>query len=452
MTNTLPPPQAMEAEQAVLGAILKDAEALNETLSLIEEPSVFYSPKHQIVYKAIIEVNCKAEPVDIVTVSNHLMAGGQLDKIGGRTYLVDLVESVISTANTVNHCKIILDKYVARRLIQTCNEIARSCYAVEQPVDELLTEAGEAIYNLEHQRDNHEGWSMSRLAMAHMDLIEQRQSGEHLKRVVATWPTIDQTTGGLRPKQLYIIGAAKKMGKSTFASTVALNAMLRQKKKVVMFSLEMGGTEIYERFMSNASRIEQVKLRDGNLSDDEADVYALTMGELSGLTGYVDDTAGLTPSRLRAKLSKYTRKLGGCDLVVVDYLHLMTSEKGENRTQEVAHISRSLKRIAMDMDVPVLALAQLNRGPDQRHDDHRPRMSDLIDSGMVEADADQVWLLYRPAYYNKNEDPTILELNIAANRSGETKTIPMRWFPERSCVEGVAETYHVERTEGVCLG
>ena len=422
--DKLQPPQALEAEQAVLGAALKDKEALNETIEVIDNPEIFYSPKHQIIYRGILNLYEQSEPCDITTLSDHLMKGGQLEKIGGRVYLVDLVESVVSTANTKNHAYIVLDKFLLRRLIQTSNEIARSCYAMEQPVDDLLDYAEQNVFTISERRLRKGFRSIKDLLPSTYDEIERLQSGDSsLVGIKSGFSDLDILTNGLHKGDLVIVAGRPSMGKTALALNIAEHVAVKLEKPVGVFSVEMSDEQLALRMLCSRAGVSQQRLRAGKLSDQEWSNLATKGGVLHNAPIYIDDSPGLSSLELRAK-ARRLKAQSNAELIIVDYIQLVhASGRYENRQQEIATISRGLKSLAKELDVPVVACSQLSRQVEQRGGDKRPQLSDLRESGALEQDADVVAFIYRDELYHKDENNPNkgkAELIVAKQRNGPT--------------------------------
>lgn len=438
--DKLQPPQALEAEQAVLGAALKDKEALNETIEVIDNPEIFYSPKHQIIYRGILNLYEQSEPCDITTLSDHLMKGGQLEKIGGRVYLVDLVESVVSTANTKNHAYIVLDKFLLRRLIQTSNEIARSCYAMEQPVDDLLDYAEQNVFTISERRLRKGFRSIKDLLPSTYDEIERLQSGDSsLVGIKSGFSDLDILTNGLHKGDLVIVAGRPSMGKTALALNIAEHVAVKLEKPVGVFSVEMSDEQLALRMLCSRAGVSQQRLRAGKLSDQEWSNLATKGGVLHNAPIYIDDSPGLSSLELRAK-ARRLKAQSNAELIIVDYIQLVhASGRYENRQQEIATISRGLKSLAKELDVPVVACSQLSRQVEQRGGDKRPQLSDLRESGALEQDADVVMFIYRPEFYlsaDERKNPAnhdligAAEVIVAKQRNGPTGTVHLTFQKE----------------------
>ncbi len=431
-TEQLQPPQSVEVEQAVLGSILKDPEAINRVVDVIQDPRDFYAPRHQMIFQAALDLYSRSEPVDITTIVSRLQDREQLDKVGGRVYLVELVEQVASTGNVASYAGIVLEKSVLRRLIETSNEILRSCYAVEKPADELLDQAEANIFNISESRLRQGFVPVKNLIDSTMEKIDSMQVSEGgLSGMRTGFPDLDATTLGLHNGELIVIAGRPSMGKTALAMNIAENVATREKdpKTVGMFSIEMSKEALVLRMLCGRARLNQHKVRAGRLSDPEWRKLPLAGNALSNAPILVDDSPTLSPLEMRAK----TRRLKaqhGLDLIIVDYIQLMHSNtRVENRQQEISLITRNLKALAKELDIPVVALSQLSRAVEQRGGEKRPQLADLRESGAIEQDADLVLLLYREELYRSHldrNDPKYLEVQgqaeviVAKQRNGPT--------------------------------
>lgn len=448
----LQPPQSLEAEQAVLGAIMKDSEAINSVLDVFESPMHMYHRRHQTVFSVCIDLYNRSEAIDITTVSEELIKLGQLDQAGGRVYLVDLVESIASTANVASHANIILEKSLLRRMINTSNEIARSCYTLEQPVNELLDRAETDIFEISEMRLKHgfiEFKGLVKQALESIDQMSLEDGG--LQGLSTGYPRIDEMTLGMHKGELIIIAGRPSMGKSALALNIAESLATKSKKRVGVFSIEMSKEQLVFRMLCGRAKLNQQKLRSGKLKQEEWPRLTIAGNVLSEAPIYIDDSPTLSPLELRAK-ARRLKKQHNIDLIIVDYLQLMHSHsRQENRQQEIAMISRSLKALAKEIDIPVIAISQLSRQVEQRGKERIPQLSDLRESGAIEQDADVVMFVYRPEFYltreermeeqGKSAEETKLgkaQIIIAKQRNGPTGTIDLVWLGEFARFENLA--------------
>ncbi|MCK4373221.1 MAG: replicative DNA helicase [candidate division Zixibacteria bacterium] len=446
--DSLQPPQSLEAEQAVLGCILKDVMALHEVVEILTEETVFYSPKHQMVYRAVLELYKRSEPCDITTVSNALLKDDKLTRLGGRVFLVELVEGVAATANAAHYAEIVFDKFLLRRTIEITSEISRSCYRLEQPVSELLDQAEAGIFGLSEKRLRRGFTPISQLIPSTFDQIEQLQSPDSsLVGLKTGFTDFDIMTNGMHKGELIIIAGRPSMGKSALVMNIAEHVAIEHGKTVGVFSVEMSAEALSLRMLCGRARISQQKLRAGKLRDEEWPRLTRAGGPLSKAAIYIDDSPGLTSLEMKAK----ARRLKGqhdVDLIIIDYIQMVQgSGRWENRQQEIAAISRGLKTLAMELEIPVIACSQLSRQVEQRGGDRRPVLSDLRESGAIEQDADVVAFVYRPELYFSHlekTDPKYLEaegkaeLIVSKQRNGPTGVVRLAFVKEFARFENLA--------------
>jgi replicative DNA helicase len=445
------PPQAIEAEQEVLGSILKDSEAINQAIEVLENEAHFYLPKHQIIYRTIIDLYNSSEPCDITTVADSLLKQGQLEKIGGRVYLVELVEKVVSTAHITAHANIVLERSVLRRLIQTSNEIIQSCYTLDQPVDNLLDLAETNIFNISESRLRKGFVPLKTLITETFEQIENIQSGEgYTDGIMTDFTALDIMTQGLHNGDLVIIAGRPSMGKSAIAMNIAESVAIKQKKSVGIFSIEMSKEQLALRLLCGRARISQQKIRSRKLNDEELGRLTRAGGAISLADIYIDDSPTLTSLEMRAK-ARRLKAQHDVSLIVVDYIQMMqASGRYENRQQEIAIISRNLKALAKELEIPVIAISQLSRMVEQRGGEKRPQLSDLRESGAIEQDADVVMFVYRPEFYMSHldrNDPKYLEVEgkaeiiVAKQRNGPTGVAHLIFIKEFARFENQVESY-----------
>ncbi|MBD3404400.1 replicative DNA helicase [candidate division GN15 bacterium] len=435
--SRLQPPQSLDAEQSVLGAVLKDPEAVNRAVELLDSDSYFYSPRHQIIYKAVLELYNRNEPCDITTITHELTRHGQLDKIGGRVYLVELVEGVVSVSNVEAHASIVLEKSVLRRLIQASSDIMQRCYNGEQAVDDLLDEAEAGIFTISESRLRqgfvaiegpvHEVWR----EVENPDLARSALStGYH---------ELDRLTDGLRNGDLVVVAGRPSMGKTAFALNIAEHVAIESKKGIGIFSIEMSREQLVTRMLCGRAGVNQQKVRSQRLSDPEKRKLAMTAAKLSESPIFIDDSPLLSALEMRAK-ARRLKAQQDVGLIIVDYIQMMhASGRLENRQQEIAQISRSMKSLAKELNVPVIAISQLSRMVEQRGGDKRPQLADLRESGAIEQDADVVMFVYRPEFYLSHlekTDPKYMEVEgkaeiiVAKQRNGPTGVVQLSFRKE----------------------
>ncbi|MEW6413397.1 MAG: replicative DNA helicase [Candidatus Zixiibacteriota bacterium] len=450
-TDNLQPPQSLDAEQAVLGSLLKDAEAIGQAIEILDAPDNFYYPKHQAIYRAIIGLYDKGEPCDITTVSNALLKDGNLEKIGGRVYLVELVEGVASTANIAHHCNIVLEKAVLRKLIQTSNEIVRSCYAMEQPVDALLDSAEANIFSISESRLRKGFASIKDLMPSTFEQIENLQSDQSaLVGIKTGFTDLDTLTNGLHRGDLIIVAGRPSMGKSSLVMNMAEYIAVNLKKGVGVFSIEMSSEALALRMLCGRARVSQQRLRAGKLRKEEWPKLTVAGGSLSEAPIFIDDSPMLSSLEMRAK-ARRLKAQHDIGLIIVDYIQMMhASGRHENRQQEIASISRAMKVLAKEIDIPVIACSQLSRMVEQRGGEKRPQLSDLRESGAIEQDADVVMFVYRSEHYMSHvekTDPKYLEVEgkaeiiVAKQRNGPTGVVNLAFVKDFARFENLAAGY-----------
>ncbi len=446
--DNLQPPQSVETEQTVLGAILKDAEAIHQVVEILDSEVHFYSPKHQKIYRAVLDLYNRSEPCDITTVANELLKLGTLQDIGGRVYLVELVESVISTGNVATHAGIILEKSLLRRLISTSNEIVNSCYAMEKPVEDLLDQAESNIFYISESRLRQGFVPLKSLITSTFEQIESYQAGEQMTDgVLSGFTDLDVMTQGLRNGDLIIVAGRPSMGKSSLATNIAEHIALDLKKGVGLFSIEMSKEQLALRMLCSRSRISQQRLRSRKLSDEDLSRLTRAGGTLSTANIFIDDSPTLSSLEMRAK-ARRLKAQHNIELIIVDYIQMMhASGRYENRQQEIASISRSMKSLAKELDIPVIAISQLSRMVETRGGDKRPQLSDLRESGAIEQDADLVMFVYRPEFYLTSDDPKYREVEgqaeiiIAKQRNGPTGVVHLTFLKDFTRFENPAQTF-----------
>lgn len=421
-------PYNMEAEQAVLGSVLIDAESLAAAAEHLKSED-FYSESHKEIFSAILDIHTKGEPVDVVTLVEEIKNRGTLDKSGGIAYLTDLSMSVPSTANLKYYIKIVDEKSTLRRLISASNEIIKNCYQGQEELEYIIDQAEKKIFNLSQRHNSHQFYTMKEILLEVYSRIEELAKNKgRITGVPTGFTEFDHMTSGLNPAELILVAARPSMGKTSFVMNIAQYAALRARVPVAVFSLEMAKEQLAQRMLSSEANVELQKIRTGSL--DEADWLKLVRaaGPLSQAPIYIDDSPGINSMELRSKARRLKMERG-IGLVVLDYLQLMSGRgRVENRQQEISEISRSLKALARELKVPVVALSQLSRAPEARAG-HKPMLSDLRESGAIEQDADVVAFLYRDEYYNPDSDKkNIAEVIIAKQRNGPTGTVELVWL------------------------
>ena len=423
------PPNDIEAEQAIIGSMLTDKDAVISAIEVLK-PQDFYREDNKTIYKAILNLYSRSEPVDIITVRAELESMGKLDNVGGLEYLAELPEKVPTTANASKYIKIVEEKSTLRNLIKTANEIIELGYNPTEDVDDIMEGAEKKIFNIMQDKEQKSYSPLKDVLVESFTKLEELYNRkQHITGVPSGFTDLDYRTAGFHGSELILIAARPAMGKTAFALNIASNAALRANVPVAVFSLEMSKEQLVNRILSSESMVDSNKIRTGKLEEDDWSKLAETIGPLSEGEMYIDDTPGISITEIRAKCRKLKieKNIG---LVVIDYLQLIqgTGKRNGSREQEISEISRSLKILAKELDVPVIALSQLSRAAEQRPD-HRPMLSDLRESGAIEQDADIVMFLYRDDYYNQDsEKKNIAEVIIAKHRGGSTGTVELLWL------------------------
>ncbi|HEY9570108.1 MAG TPA: replicative DNA helicase [Metalysinibacillus sp.] len=422
------PPHNKEAEQSIIGAIFLQPESLIVASERLQ-PQDFYQTAHQQIFEVMLELSDKGSPVDVVTVSEVFAARKALEEIGGLGYLLDLSNAVPTAANVEYYADIVSEKSVLRRLIRTATKIVDDGYMREDEVGELLSDAERSIMEVANKRNASDFRHIEGVLHETFDNIEKmHQNKGDVTGISTGYVDLDKMTAGFQRNDLIIVAARPSMGKTAFALNIAQNAAVRSKQNVAIFSLEMGAEQLVMRMLCAEGLIDAQRLRTGSLENEDWSKLMLAIGSLSKSGIYIDDSPGLRVNEIRAKCRRLYQE-SGLDMILIDYLQLIqgSGRPGENRQQEVSEISRSLKALARELKVPVIALSQLSRGVEQRQD-KRPMMSDLRESGSIEQDADIVSFLYRDDYYNKEEDAPpndLIEIILAKQRNGPTGTVKL---------------------------
>lgn len=431
------PPQATDLEEAVLGAIMLEKDALATIIDIIR-PDAFYKDAHQIIFQAITKLFAKGEPIDILTVTNELRFSGELEAAGGPFYLAQITNRVASAANTEFHARIILQKFIQRELIRISSEIIQDAYEDTTDVFQLLDRAENQLFSVSENNMRRNYLDMQTLILEAKKRIEQAhtQSNDgHFSGVASGFTELDRITGGWQPSDLIIIAARPGMGKTAFVLTMARNAAIGTKTPVAVFSLEMSSIQLVTRLISAEAQLSGEKLRKGTLENYEWEQLNTKITPLIDAPIFIDDTPSLSIFELRAKCRRLKAQ-HNIQMVIIDYIQLMTAgiDRGSgNREQEISTISRSLKSLAKELNIPVIALSQLNRSVEQRPN-KKPLLSDLRESGAIEQDADMVVFIYRPEYYNQNVDESgaslagHAEVSIAKHRNGALADVKLRFI------------------------
>jgi len=415
------PPQDVIAEQSVLGGMLLSKDAISEVVEILRERD-FYRPAHELIYDAIIDLYSRGEPADPVTVSAELTKRGDLTRAGGAPYLHTLISSVPTAANASYYAKIIRERAIMRRLVEAGTKIVQLGYTVEGEVDDAVNAAQAEVHAVTERRSAEDYIQLSELLPAAFDEIEKISSGVMGEGVKSGFKDLDALTHGFHPGNMIVLAARPAVGKSTLGLDIARYASIHKGDTSVIFSLEMSRSEITMRMLSAEARVPLNNIRAGSLTDEEWARMARRMGEISEAPMFIDDSPNLSLMEIRAKARRLKQR-HNLKLIVIDYLQLMTSGKRvENRQQEVSEFSRQLKLLAKELNVPVIAISQLNRSPEQRSD-KKPMLSDLRESGSIEQDADVVILLHRDDLYDQQNRTGEADLIVAKHRNGPTRTI-----------------------------
>jgi replicative DNA helicase len=434
------PPHSIEAEEAVIGGILVDNTAVDRVLELVM-PDDFYREPHRKIMSAIIDLNTRMEPVDLVTLADALKSRNELQDVGGATYLAELVERVPTSANVGYYARIIKDKSVLRQLIRTTSEIAMRCYEASADVENFLDDAEHRVYAIAERKTRPSFFRVRDIVVESMKAVEQLyERRELVTGVPSGFTDLDRKTAGLQPGDLVIVAGRPSMGKTALALNIAEHAALEAKTGVAVFSLEMSKEQLVFRLLCSEARVDQSKVRAGFAAERDYPKLAIAAERLAEAPIYIDDTPALGVLELRAKARRLKREReANLGVIVVDYLQLMRGITSDSREQEISSISRSLKALAKELSVPVVALSQLNRQVESRAD-KRPVMADLRESGAIEQDADVILFLYRPWVYDpKNADEREAEIIIGKQRNGPTGTVPLTFFAEFTRFENRAD-------------
>ncbi len=423
------PPHDLEAEQAVIGSMLIDKDAVIAAMEILK-PEDFYREDNKAIYEAMLNLYSKSEPIDIITVKSELMSMGKFEKVGGTEYLAVLPDKVPLVENAEKYVKIVEEKAMLRNLIKTANEIIELGYDTTEEVEDIMEGAEKRIFNLLQNKDQ-KGYAAIKdvLVESFTQLEELYNRKEHITGVASGFTGLDYKTSGFHGSELILIAARPAMGKSAFVLNVATNAAIKAKTPVALFSLEMSKEQLVNRILCSEAMVDSNKVRTGKLEEEDWSKLAEAIGPLSEAEIYIDDTPGISITEIRAKCRKLKleKNIG---MVIIDYLQLIqgSTRKGGTREQEISEISRSLKILSKEIDVPVIALSQLSRAVETRPD-HRPMLSDLRESGAIEQDADIVMFLYRDDYYNEDsEKKGIAEVIIAKHRGGSLGTVDLLWM------------------------
>ncbi len=441
------PPHNMEAEQSILGGVLINNEAMNQIMDILA-PECFYREAHALIFQGMIDLYNNNEPIDLITLSQHLTQKNKLDKTGGVEYLTSLVEAVSTSAGIEYHADIVHDRYVRRKLLSECSTISESCLQNWHTTEELLDMAEQSIFDIAEEKISEGFSSMENVINESFKKLESVSAEDGFVTGITTgFVDFDRYTAGLQPSDMVIIAGRPSMGKTAFALNIGYNAALKTKKGVAVFSLEMSKMQLGMRLLGFEAQINAAKLRTGTLRDRDWTNLTHAASVLSELPLFIDDTSGIGVLDMKAKCRRLLKKTELC-MVIIDYIQLVQGRKSaESRQIEISEISRSLKALAKDLDVPVIALSQLNRKVEDRPN-KRPQIADLRESGAIEQDADVIAFIYRDEVYNPttDENRNIAEIIVAKQRNGPTGAFRLTFQKEFTRFRDYTEdqNYHQE--------
>lgn len=423
-------PHSLEAEQSVIGSMLMDSEAIVVAAEIVCGDD-FYGKQYGIVFDAMVELNDEGKPVDVVTLQNRLKEKDVPPEVSSLEFVRDLITAVPTSANIKHYAAIVAEKSLLRKLIRINEEIANACYTGKESTEAILEDTEKRIFDLIQKRNTGDFVPIRQIVMNAMEQIEKASKNKGNVTGIATgFIDLDYKTAGMQPSDLVLVAARPSMGKTAFVLNIAQHVAFKLNQSVAVFSLEMSKEQLVNRLFSLESKVNSQHLRTGNLSDNEWESLIESAGVIGQSNLIIDDTPGISISELRSKCRKYKLEYN-LQMIIIDYLQLMSgSGRSDSRQQEISDISRSLKALARELKVPVIALSQLSRAVEQRPD-HRPMLSDLRESGAIEQDADVVMFIYRDDYYNKDtERKGVAEIIIAKQRNGPIGTVELVWLPD----------------------
>lgn len=438
--NYLLLPQSQEAEQSVLGAILAQNDSLNKIVEILQSPDAFYRPAHQIIYSAILKIYEKNEAIDPITVSDYLTSTGKLEEVGGRYYLGLLLSHSPLAVNVEKYANIVVEKYLLRQIISIGSQISKIGY--EEPnAKNALERSEQLVYDLAQKKSGQSLTLIGSLVNDTWQRLEEREQHKgQLLGLDTGYYDLNALTSGFQKSDLIIIAARPSMGKTALALNIGLNSAVKYKKSIVVFSLEMSKEQVVQRMVCTQAGVDANRMRFGNLQESDWTKLGVAFGELGDSNIFIDDSPLMTVMEMKAKSRRLKAEIGKLDLVVVDYLQLMEGSRSDNRAQEISDISRGLKTLARELDVPVVALSQLSRAVEARQN-KRPMLSDLRESGSIEQDADIVMFIYRDEYYNSETvDKGTAEVQIAKQRNGPTGLVKLLFQPHITKFQSLAKT------------
>lgn len=421
------PPQNLEAERSVLGAMLLSSDAVGTAIEILQTDAadLFYSEAHQHVYAAMVSLYAKNQPIDVVTLKEQLTRDGRLEDVGGLAYIADLAGAVPTSANVDYYARIVLDSAVLRRMIATCTKLIGEAYNLPEDVNALLDTAEGEIFAIAEKRQLNPIHKVSQLLEDSINKIEELiKSRSGITGVATGYTKLDELTSGLQPSDMIVLAARPSVGKTAFSLNLASHAAIKDNKNVLIFSLEMAKEQLVQRLLCMEGMIDSTRLRTGFLAQSEFPKLTKAADKLSRASIFIDDTPNISVLDLRSKARRHAAQ-HGCDLIIIDYLQLMSSpRRGENRQVEIADISRSIKGLARELRVPVIALSQLSREA-EKDDTGAPKLSHLRESGAIEQDADVVMMLSRPPAHEQEISKNLIHLNLAKQRNGPTGRIEL---------------------------
>ena len=425
-------PHSVEAEQSVIGSMLMDKDAIIAASEIITAAD-FYQQQYGVMFECMVELFNEGAPVDLITLQNRLKEKDVPPEVSSLEFVRDIITTVPTSANVRSYANIVYEKSVLRKLIKVNEEIANTCYAGKEPLEQILAGTEKTIFDLLQNRNSGDFVPIRQVALNVLEMIETASKSQGTVTGIPTgFIDLDYKTSGMQPSDLVLIAARPSMGKTAFVLNLVDHVAVRKGLPCMIFSLEMSKEQLDNRMLAMESNVDAQKLRNGNLTDSDWDAVVEGIGVIGNSKMIIDDTPGISITELRSKCRKMKLEYG-LSMVIIDYLQLMTGSGGkssESRQQEISEISRSLKALAREINAPVIALSQLSRACETRTD-HRPMLSDLRESGAIEQDADVVMFLYRDDYYNKDTDtPNIAEVIIAKQRNGPIGTVNLLWQPE----------------------
>ena len=445
------PPHSVEAEQMILGCILIDEDSYVNIAGILHEAH-FYRKEHQTIFHHIVKLKSYNRNVDALTIADSLQQNNEIEFVGGYDYINSLVEATASSANIKSYADIVRERYVLRELVRAGSEIAENAYSpAGRDIDVILDEAEQKIFSIKDVNNNNKHFAnlkdLLESVIERVITMSQREDKNAVTGIATHYIQLDNFTSGLQRGELIIIAGRPGMGKTSFALNIGENIALKNKLPVAVFSLEMTGEQLVQRLLSSAARVDQTAIKRGDLTYDDMDKLYLATNELKHASLYIAETPGINVLDLRARVRRLKDHVGDLGLIVIDYVQIMSglgTNRNTNRAQEIADISRSLKSLALELNVPIVLLSQLNREVESRND-KRPNIADLRESGALEQDADIILLLYRDSYYDPNsKDGNLAEINIAKNRSGSTGIVKLAFVSKYTRFENPYLNYEEE--------